>query len=115
MIKKLRKMLYDLKVKNSLKNIAFDDFAWYGDSATPAFISKKGKGEVNEVFFPQTEKSFKLAFEKLKHRFFKKVSYVQTKERLEDYVCYFGLDKEVVEYCMDIYRAKNNMISSKNI
>ena len=41
-------------------HLDFDDFAYYGDSSTPAFLTKKDKDGIYSVFRPKTDKSFKI-------------------------------------------------------
>ena len=114
MIKKLREFLYNIKTKNKLKNMKFDDFAFYGNSEVPAFIAKKGKGKEPVVFIPKTDETLKIAFEKLSMRFFRKISYMNTKERLKFYINTLNLKEETLTYCMNIFKYRNNMLINEN-
>lgn len=114
MIKKLRKFLYDKKIKKNLEKIKFDYFAYYGDSPVPAFQikqDKQSKGEIYSVFFPKTEKSFILAFNKLKKHYFKRFSCSTIQEFIKDYCNYFNLDEKVYDACMEIYNQKRGFVS----
>ena len=114
MFKKLREKLYDIQTKKNLENIKFDYFAYYGDSPIPAFQTKQGKqckGEICSVFFPKTEKSFILAFSKLKKYYFKKFSCSTIQEFVRDYSNYFNLDQKVYDDCMEIYKEKRGFVS----
>ena len=106
MFKKLREKLYDRKTKKTLESMKFDTFMYYSDSMLPAFVSNKGKDGINTVFFPETESTFKMAFEKLKKLYFKKTPYEKAKENIATYCNYYNFSDEVVSYCMEIF--KNN-------
>ena len=115
MLKKLRKILYDRRIKKNLEHIKFDYFAYYGDSPVPAFQIKQNKqsnGEIYNVFFPKTEKSFILAFNKLKKYYFKKFSCSIIQENIRTYCDYFNLDKKVYDSCMEIYKEKRGFVKN---
>lgn len=109
MIKKLREKIYNIQTKNSLKSIEFDNFAYFGDSPVPAFQAKQDnqdKCEMCFVFIPKTERTFKIAFKKLKNKYFRKVSCVQMQENIKDYSHYFGFGEDLYNYCMEIYKER---------
>jgi len=114
MFKKLREKLYDRQTKKNLENMQFDTFAYYGDSAFPAFIVDSGKGDrtFHQVFVPKTENSFKMAFNKLKNRYFKKVPYIAMKNNVKKYCEYFNFSEETLNYCVEVFKDKK-LISTK--
>lgn len=108
MLKKLRERLYDRKIKKNLENMEFDTFAYYSDSIVPAFISEaKAKGAIHTVFCPKTEKSFKLAFSKLKKRYFKKFPYATAKENVKTYCNNFNFGEETANYCLEMFKVRS--------
>lgn len=114
MFNKLRERLYDRKIKNNLENIKFDYFAYYSDSPVPAFQIKQGKQckcEIYSVFVPKTEKSFILAFNKLKKYYFKKFPCSTIQENIRNYINYFNFDEKVYNKCMEIYKEKKGFIN----
>ena len=115
MFKKLREKLYDKKTKKYLENMQFDTFSYCGDSTFPAFIveSCKGNREIHSAFVPQTENSFKMAFEKLKKRYFKKVPYSVMKENVKTYCMYFYFSDETLNYCVEVFNTRKAQ-STKN-
>ena len=114
MLKSLRKKIYNNKIKKNLQKIKFDYFAYYGDSPVPAFQTKQGKQskvEIYSVFFPKTEETFILAFNKLKKYYFKKFSCSTIQEFIKDYSHYFNFDQKVYDACMDIYKEKRGFVN----
>lgn len=108
MFKKIREKLYDRQMKKTLESVKFDTFMYYSDSVIPAFVTKQGKSEIYSVFFPKTEGSFKMAFEKLKNLYFKKVPHKTAKENIIAYCGYYNFSDEVVSYCMEIFNNKKS-------
>jgi len=114
MFKKLREKLYDRKTIKHLENMQFDTFAYYSDSPVPAFqklLNKNKKGDEVTVFFPKTEKSFILAFGKLKKHYFKKFSCSTIQEFIKDYSHYFNFDQKVYDSCMEICKDKKGLVN----
>ena len=94
----------------------FDHFSYYSDNFLPEFISEKGRGEINTVFYPETEETFKVAFSKLKKRYFKKVAYVVAKENITKYCDCCKFDPATIKYCLDMFkiRAEYFQLENKN-
>ena len=117
MFKKLREKLYDRQTKKNLENMQFDTFAYYSDSPVPAFqkvLSKNKKGDEVTVFLPKTENSFKMAFNKLKNRYFKKVPYIAMKNNVKNYCEYFNFSEETLNYCVETFKNKKLSLTKSN-
>jgi len=114
MFKKIRNKIYNRKTIKKLDLMKFDTFSYYGDSKVPAFISERGREEVHTVFFPETEKTFKVAFTKLKKRYFKKFPYVLAKENVERYCEVFEFGKETANFCLEIFKIRAEYFQSEN-
>ena len=107
MFNKLRERLYDRKIKKNLENIELDTFAYCGDSKYPYFVIRGTKTTIHRFFTPQTDKTFKLAFSKLKNSFFKAEDLGVVKNRIREYMCYFNISEEAYVVCVKLFIQKS--------
>ena len=116
MFKILRKKLSDRKTEKSSVYSEFDAFTYYDDGQVPVFLAKNDKGEICTLFFPKTEDSFKNAFNRLKNIYLKRVSYFTLQENVKKYCDYYNFRDEVYDYCMEVYKERNDLLyADKNI
>ena len=106
MFKKLRERIFNKKTNERLKCVEFDSFAYCGYSEYPIFI-EKGTEYSNPLYFsPETDKTFELAFSKLKDRFFKDCDLEEIKIRLKVFKSHFNISEEICEECIKIAQEK---------
>ncbi len=114
MLKKLKEMIYNREQRKELKDVEFENFSSYGKLPYPFFYSKMGNSNFNKPFVPESEAIFKLSIEKLSLEYFKRVSIEDFKSRVEKFCDFFHFDESVITYCLNIYKAKQEIMLSKN-
>lgn len=117
MLKKLKEKIYNSKTKKLIKDLKFDDFAYIADSEFPMFSyvdNIEDKRVYAKFFIPQTSEMLKLAMEKLKNGYYKRVVVDDFKNRLKVYTGYLNIDDETYEYCLQYFIDKQNKIEEKS-
>lgn len=114
MFKKLRERIYNRKIRKELEDVMFDNFAWCGDSEFPMFV-KSGTETTNHKFFlPKTDEAFKLAFGKLKNKFYKNYVLDDVKNRIRVYMAHFPISEDAYEYCVEMFVNNSLIINQDN-
>lgn len=117
MLKKIREKIYNSKTKKLIKDLRFDDFAYIADSEFPMFsyVDKiEDKRVYAKFFIPQTSEMLKLAMEKLKNGYYKRVVVDDFKNRLKVYTGYLNIDDETYEYCLKYFIEKQQILEEKS-
>ena len=117
MLKKKREKIYNSKTKKLIKDLRFDDFAYIADSEFPMFsyVDKiEDKRVYAKFFIPQTSEMLKLAMEKLKNGYYKRVVVDDFKNRLKVYTGYLNIDDETYEYCLKYFIEKQQILEEKS-
>ena len=117
MLKKIREKIYNSKTKKLIKDLRFDDFAYIADSEFPMFsyVDKiEDKRVYAKFFIPQTSEMLKLAMEKLKNGYYKRVVVDDFKNRLRVYIGYLNIDDETYEYCLKYFIEKQQILEEKS-
>ena len=67
-----------------------------------------------KFFIPQTSEMLKLAMEKLKNGYYKRVVVDDFKNRLKVYTGYLNIDDETYEYCLKYFIEKQQILEEKS-
>ena len=112
MFKKLKERIYNKKAKKELEDVLFDNFMYCGDSEFPMFIRSGTRYTNHKFYVPETDVAFRLAFEKLKNKFYERYVLDDIKNRIRVYMAHFNISEETYEYCVKMFENKSAIVTS---
>ena len=114
MFKKLRERIYNKKTRQQWEDVMFDNFNYCGDSDFAMFVKKGSKDTPHKFFCPKTDEMFKLAFSKLKNKFYENYVLDDVKNKIRVYMAYFPISEDAYEYCVNMFINKSAVLNAAN-